>query len=568
MQHQNEDHSPSRPIKHALLSGTFVLFSLTSLLLLATALTLSAMAPQALSLSFAAENHAGVTNQTPEEVEWWVADDETEFASVKPLPLPSSSNQSSKRLFGGQLGGNGSVEAKTKRPFDDTFKAKVRHFIKSDEVLANDVVRAYLLMEDHYVSEARGSHQRRVGEVRAWLSSARVTPINDDAGRFLQQLQTQLIGDVRIQYNRDRNLVSLIAKKQRLQCQSASVALALAALSQVLPKGWLPIFVHSPGHVQFGILRDQQIFVVESTGLTSGVLDTNLEALQNRIVTNAKLELLQTMATLTNLGKTWQESLWSKAVVIMDARDEKVVPGLDFVSRFHHEQGRPDGPSLTNAWGKSDTPPGDRLRHDVGTPKPSSLVCNNQKGLRDTFVTFDIESAAEQRDAGESLSDLAGETLGINGRVDLSGLSVDTSSMRRSRFRKGGTPTQVSPKYRRYSAFPKRKVAVTVTVERVFGAGVLDKQRLQDKLRKHSRRFAYCYRKALRTKPKLANTIVGILSIRENGRVESVKVTKGSEERDNFQRCVVRCLRLIRSPKPQGGAVKSQVSLYFDDPER
>ncbi|MDP6945538.1 MAG: hypothetical protein QF464_15425, partial [Myxococcota bacterium] len=186
------------------------------------------------------------------------------------------------------------------------------------------------LVETYLAADAATySRERLGGEVftgliaalRARLDRAAAFATPESPVESLAAVTHALVGDASVLYRRERNSLSDLVVDGRLNCQGGSVAVALALLmADPQETEGRPVFVHTPGHVQPGLLVGERLHVVESTHTGARVGSGDLDELRDIRVTDARLELVSVLAALSERHR-WEGSKLEERAVLFDRLD-------------------------------------------------------------------------------------------------------------------------------------------------------------------------------------------------------------------------------------------------------
>lgn len=85
--------------------------------------------------------------------------------------------------------------------------------------------------------------------------------------------------------------------------------------------------------------------------------------------------------------------------------------------------------------------------------------------------------------------------------------------------------------------------------------GSLGKDEIRRVIRKHIGAVRYCYEKELAKDPTLAGTVKVRFIIGSKGTVASANTTTSSLENKNVNQCVLKTVKGMKFPKPEGGGI-------------
>ena len=108
-------------------------------------------------------------------------------------------------------------------------------------------------------------------------------------------------------YNRDFNRVADILIDDRLNCVSGSIATVISyLLATQSSEGYTPVFVHTRGHVQPGLLKGSTLWLTEATQRGARTTRIDISQLQDTRVTDARVELAGMLAQTSKSDFFWQ----------------------------------------------------------------------------------------------------------------------------------------------------------------------------------------------------------------------------------------------------------------------
>lgn len=523
--------APKRPLAHASLSGSFILVATIGFVCLLFSILCTAV-------GWLSEDGKAVVLVPPSAtvpaqdrgfVDGWqslkLAASNIERSNLSTAHSSSEATQSYGRL---------------RRPFGLKLTDKLGSMIAADRIDNVELVRLYLEYESHYIEKSGPSAYQRIGGTLDWLRSSRADRLQSNISNWMVGLHSRLIGASNIVYNKDYNLVSRIPDSRRLQCQSASVAMALAAMVEPIPAAWRPVFVHSHGHVQFGILSGRDIYIVEGTSMRSEVLRHPLVKLKNRQVTDARLTLLESMAVQASLGDQWQASRWLPLLELFNHGSAPI----------KHNRGTREtaqGPSLSrSAGGGHLVEEGDQKRGAVGAPLPHGV-------MRPDIVTSAVKSSSTERYTARAFQDDSTPMRSIDANRGYGSRLVGRVGVLQPSESK--LPADI---YKRRSRIHIGNIGGATSGGERFAESV------RGSILRHRADIAKCYEQALLQSPQLRGALILELKLNQHMDAPVGVAVETSIKHVSFKDCVSNVANNVRLPRRPQMPTALRLPIFFN----
>ena len=164
-------------------------------------------------------------------------------------------------------------------------------------------------------------------------------------------------------YNRDFNRVADILIDGRLNCVSGSIATVIThLLATQSSEGYTPVFVHTSGHVQPGLLKGSTLWLTEATQRGAHTTRIDISQLQDTRVTDARVELAGMLAHTSKSDFFWQSEVAKSLVAYESLTSPAQIEGSAMPTDSYL--------TMLASHGRAKIPDGDR---PLGTHPASSL---------------------------------------------------------------------------------------------------------------------------------------------------------------------------------------------------
>ncbi len=174
-------------------------------------------------------------------------------------------------------------------------RTALRRYLAGEDGTLRDLIFAYLSLDAQASPEWRGDTTRLPADSLKMMNRlmAQVSASSETWPKGLGSLKRALVGSPHMRYQKDHRAVSSVLNDLRLNCQSASVAVAMTLLLDGERPGRLrPVLVHTPGHVQPGLLYGDTLYVTEATTRDNRVGAVHLSDLVNTRVVDAEASIV------------------------------------------------------------------------------------------------------------------------------------------------------------------------------------------------------------------------------------------------------------------------------------